>query len=79
MVQGSKFKVLSFYHPAVKPFDDDVEGMRFRSNKNSPSKLEGVAWSVGGWIKYPSVPCEGSTVLCATEAVGSPQGEGVCL
>ena len=32
---------------------------RGKSNYNSPSKLEGVARSVGGWIKYPSVPQRG--------------------
>ena len=32
---------------------------RCKSNYNSPSKLEGVARSVGGWIKYPSVPQRG--------------------
>ena len=39
--------------------------MRFSSNHNSPSKLEGVARSVGGWIKYPSVPQRGEhSALC---------------
>ena len=32
---------------------------RCKSNYHSPSKLEGVARSVGGWIKYPSVPQRG--------------------
>ena len=39
--------------------------MRFKSNYNSPSKLEGIARSVGGWIKYPSVPQRGEhSALC---------------
>ena len=39
--------------------------MWFSSNQYSPSKLEGVARSVGGWIKYPSVPQRGEhSALC---------------